>query len=361
MALNAKVSAPVDAAGRGAGRRSGVALLLVLWIIGLLALIVVSFAWDAKLEGNVASFARKQGKAAGLALSGIEYAKMLLLSEFDENAEDDVRALDPNYQGKMLLHNGGAFTHTEKVGDDSFTVSVQPIDARRNINNLKDEDWERTFEKVLGLPDEYWPELIDSFADWIDTDDIARDDGAETEDYYATLDSPYSAKNGPLDTLRELLLVRGFTEAILTGGVLNPDEPKERQIVVSNGVESVFSVFGDGTLNINAVSRNNILPLLTLPGILDETAARAILDERDTPEEGVEREGDSTNFKNLEDFRRRCSDFIDDEEAYRCISFESKYYKVESVGQVGLATRRIEAIVFLSGKDMTIVRWQEEP
>lgn len=344
------------------GRRSGVALLLVLWVIGLLSLIVISFAWDAKLEGNVASFARRQARAESLARSGVEIAKMLLAKKagITGEEEDETRDKDRWYQGASDLHFGGSIRHVEEVGDGSITVNIEPVETRRNINKLKDEDWERTFENILGLPDEYWPVLIDSFADWIDTDDIPSNDGAETDDYYATLDKPYSAKNGPLDTIRELLLVRGFTEPILTGGILNPEDPKSSQIMVSNGVERLFSVFGDGTLNINALPRNDIMPLLTLPGI-DTIAANAILDERDNPSAGVENERDDTRFKDLEDFRRRCSEFIDDEEAYGMISFEPNYFKIESVGQVGLATRRIEATVCISDKDFTIIRWQEEP
>jgi general secretion pathway protein K len=347
---------------RQASRRSGVALLLVLWVIGLLSLIVVSFAWDAKLEGNVASFARKQARAESLARSGVEIARMLLAkkSEITGNEEDEDRDKDRWYQVASDLHFGGSIHHVEKVGDDSITIRIEPVETQRNINKLKDEDWERTFEKILGLPDEYWPVLIDSFADWIDTDDNPRNDGAETDDYYSTLEKPYSAKNGPLDTIRELLLIRGFTEPILTGGILNPEDPKPSQITISNGVERLFSVFGDGTLNVNALSRNNILPLLTLPGI-DAIAANAILEERDTPANGVENERDDTRFKDLADFRSRCSDFIDEEEAYGMVSFEPNYFKVESVGQVGLATRRIEAIACISDKDFTIVRWQEEP
>ena len=288
------------ASTRPTARRSGVALLLVLWVIGLLSLIVVSFAWDAKLEGNVASFSRKQARAESLARSGIEIAKMLLAkkSEVTGDEEDEDRDKDHWYQPASDLHSGGSIHHVEEVGDGSITIRIEPVETQRNINKLTDGDWERTFENILGLPDEYWPVLIDSFADWIDSDDIARSDGAETEDYYATLEKPYSAKNGPLDTIRELLLVRGFNEAILSGGILNPEDPKPSQIMVSNGVERLFSVFGDGTLNVNALSRNNILPLLTLPGI-DETSAHAILEERDIPANGVENDRDENRCRNM--------------------------------------------------------------
>ena len=71
-------------------------------------------------------------------------------------------------------------------------------------------------------------EIAAAIIDWIDQDDNTES-GAET-DYYATLDPPYAAKNGPFDTIEELLLVKGVTPEILYGedanrnGVLDPNE-----------------------------------------------------------------------------------------------------------------------------------------
>mgnify|MGYP000473525683 CR=1 FL=1 len=68
---------------------------------------------------------------------------------------------------------------------------------------------------------------------WIDDDSEVRYDGAETDDYYATLDPPYVAKNGPLDTVGELLLIRGFSRAILYGGKLETGFEGEEPVTVS--------------------------------------------------------------------------------------------------------------------------------
>jgi len=50
----------------------------------------------------------------------------------------------------------------------------------------------------------------------LDADDTARAEGAEQE-YYDGLPRPYTVRNGPLDTIEELLLVRGFTPARFYG------------------------------------------------------------------------------------------------------------------------------------------------
>ena len=59
-------------------------------------------------------------------------------------------------------------------------------------------------------------EISEAIFDWIDDDDEARTNGAENE-YYQALAPPYECKNAPLETLDELLLIRGITPQILFG------------------------------------------------------------------------------------------------------------------------------------------------
>jgi len=64
-------------------------------------------------------------------------------------------------------------------------------------------------------PSEY-PPIVGSILDWIDQDNDPHVQGTET-DYYQSLDTPYEAKNGPIDDLSELLLVRGITQDMYWG------------------------------------------------------------------------------------------------------------------------------------------------
>jgi hypothetical protein len=59
-------------------------------------------------------------------------------------------------------------------------------------------------------------ELIDAVLDWMDEDDQKRTAGAETAEYEA-LQPPIGCRNGPLESLDELLLVKGMTREILYG------------------------------------------------------------------------------------------------------------------------------------------------
>ncbi|MFN9605952.1 MAG: type II secretion system protein GspK, partial [Planctomycetota bacterium] len=72
-------------------------------------------------------------------------------------------------------------------------------------------------------------EIADAILDFIDADDEVREYGCERE-YYSQLPSPYAPSNGPLDSIEQLLLVRGVTPTLLFGldqnrnGVLESSE-----------------------------------------------------------------------------------------------------------------------------------------
>src|SRR5262249_35407736 len=72
-------------------------------------------------------------------------------------------------------------------------------------------------------------EIANSILNWMDPSGNVRSPGADAS-YYSSLNPPYRMKNGPLDSLEELLLVKGVTPQLLFGndknrnGVLDPDE-----------------------------------------------------------------------------------------------------------------------------------------
>ena len=345
---------------RTAGR--GSALILVLWVLGILSMLVVSFAFDAHLEGKVISFARKRRKAEALAFSGMQVARMLLDKQLSVsgNESEETKAEDRWYSHALTLRRGGSITLVEPLGEGTIRLDIEPEQVWRNINKLNEEDWERIFQ-AIGLPEDDWPELIDSYFDWIDPDSNPRQDGAESSDYYETLEPPYQARNAPFDTVRELLLVKGFREAVLSGGVLNPEEPKERQIAITNGVQNLLTVFGDGKVNVNAVRQDNLTVLMTLPGVT-ELGARAIIEERETPTyAGAGTMDDDTSYRSVQDFMTRVGDELDDPAIRNFVTTRSEVFRITSVGMIDRVTRRIWAVVYTNGRIWRVLRWREEP
>ena len=68
---------------------------------------------------------------------------------------------------------------------------------------------------LMGLPG-MTEDVADAILDWLDADDEPREFGAEV-DYYSMLPTPYMPTNGPLQSVEELLLVRGVTPELLFG------------------------------------------------------------------------------------------------------------------------------------------------
>ena len=72
---------------------------------------------------------------------------------------------------------------------------------------------------MVGDNEEIDPQaIVDAILDWRDSDEDPRGDEGDTEgEYYLQLDRPYRVKNGPFDTVEELLLVKGVTGNLLYG------------------------------------------------------------------------------------------------------------------------------------------------
>jgi DNA uptake protein ComE-like DNA-binding protein len=115
-------------------------------------------------------------------------------------------------------------------GSQPYRLGVMDECGRINLNALMqlDSSGKVAHDMLMTLPN-MTEDIANSILDWIDPDDDPRPNGAEN-DYYESLTPPYRCKNGPLDTLEELLLVKGVTPQLLFGndlnrnGVLDPEE-----------------------------------------------------------------------------------------------------------------------------------------
>ena len=140
-------------------------------------------------------------------------------------------------------------------------------------------------------------ELADAILDFIDSDDTSRSYGCESA-YYSGLQPAYSAKNSPLESLDELLLVRGVTATLLYGedfnrnGMLDPNEndgdaswpPDNADGALQLGWSAYLTVYGrekntrwDGTNRIN-INDNNLADLYDkLEQEFDATVAQFVI------------------------------------------------------------------------------------
>jgi len=337
-------------------KHRGSALIVVLWVVCLLSILVGSFAFDAHVEARITSYLRKRTKAEWLARSGLEVATLLMIESTEIKGSKTVTEKDKDdrwYDPAKRLSEGLAIRGLrEKLGEGEIELDIVPEPARRNVNRLGEKDWERILE-VGGVPEEMWDELIDCALDWIDPDETPRANGAETDNYYGTLEQPYHAKNGPLDTVGELLLVKGFNRTILYGGTIKTGDDEEEEPIRISGIDDLLTTYGDGKVNVNAASHR---VLMTLPEA-DEMVADAIIEEREGwVNENGERE--NTSFKDPGDLFNRVPEISP--AARALVSTDSAVYRISSSGVVHGVRRQVWCIAEYANKNLTILRWREQ-
>jgi type II secretory pathway component PulK len=217
---------------------------MVLMVLVVLTLAAYRYSELMEAEFRVADSIARSLEAQALADSGIHYTAALLsnagtFSSVLNNTPWDNPAA---FQGILVQPNDypklrGRFSIVSPPGIDeaptgssAFHYGVTDEGGKINLNALMtiDPSGKILHDMLMGLPN-MTPDIADAIVDWLDVDNNPRPYGAE-DDYYTALSPPYRCKNGPLDSLEELLLVRGVTPELLFGndqnrnGALDPGE-----------------------------------------------------------------------------------------------------------------------------------------
>ena len=210
--------------------RSGAVLIAVLIVIVLLTLVAFQFSELMLQEYAAANSSMKAVQARACADSGIYVAAAMLADKDTLKGTLGNNPYDSESQfGNVLVHDDsertitGRFSIVAAIDRDSISTSrtfrygVVDEAGKINLNALLriDTTGQVAHDMLMKLPN-MTEEIADAIIDWIDADDTARANGAESE-YYQALIPPYRCKNGPLDSLEELLLVRGVTPRLLFG------------------------------------------------------------------------------------------------------------------------------------------------
>lgn len=335
----------------------GSALIMVLWVLIILSIIIGSFAFDMHVEARVSSYYRKKLKVRYLAEAGIERAKLLLaqsLKVTEQQAAEETGAKEW-YPISLQLKNGLRVHEESDLGDGTVQLDIVPEPARRNVNKLTDENWHDLLHEA-NVPESLRDELTACFLDWTDKNGDHRLNGAETDDYYSLLDHPYEARNGPLDTIEELKLIKGFTYEILYGGVPE-DAPEDAEPM--KGILQWLTTFGDGKVNVNAASFD---VLMTLPLLDDLTVAEIILQR--SGEDAVEGTEDDEPFPSIDDLFTRVPSV--DKSLRKHLTVDAqKTYRITSVGRLGketglLVEHAVMCVMMVrSRKEPELLLWQE--
>jgi general secretion pathway protein K len=252
-------------------QKGGVALILVLWVMVILVAIVGEFSYSMRTEVNITRNFKEEEEAYQLAIAGVERAKIEILLSKDASYEY------LNEDGKLIFENG--YETLERKGSlakASFSYIIRDEDRKLNINSASIEQI-KSILRNSGLELDEVDVVGDSIIDWRDTNDLHMLNGAE-EDYYQSLDVPYSAKDGPFNSIEELLLVRGVTPEIFYGSKVKEEEEDKEDKKEYKGLEQFFS-----TLDVNAKSINiNTALREVLEAVFDDQTADNIMIQRES-------------------------------------------------------------------------------
>lgn len=292
----------------------GAVLLLVLLVVALLSALLTDWAFSTLVDLRLTETFRDGNRAYYLARGGVEVGRQLL--------RDDSNGYDT--PSEMWGVGVPAYPVAE---DATVTIRIVDEDGRFNLNAVVDATGEnpnplmrdrlRRLLTKLEIDD---PEaLSDALIDWIDRNDVTSPRGAESS-WYRGLATPQAVKNGPLDTVDELLLVKGFTPELVRR--LTP----------------LVTVAGVGKLNLNTAAPE-------LLAIWDADVSSAGIDQlllwrQEKP------------FRTLQDLQDALGTGSLDYSALNRngdVGVASQYYRISAEAQVGDGTRGVEALIRKSG------------
>lgn len=241
-------------------------LIIVLWAVAALSVITTNFAFMVKTHVRIASNYANDAKLRAIARSGVESAIAALDADLDPL--DSLGEEWADSEDLFAEHPVGAgfFTLTRDAADGESAVGYGMEDEASKVNLLT-----ATPEMLIELEgmDET---LVDALIDWQDEDSDASPNGAE-HDYYESLPEPYFCKNASLDTVAELLLVRGFEPSVVFGedwnlnGILDPNEddgdgadpPDNQDGYLDRGIYPFVTIYSsDKNIDLNDEKRVDI-------------------------------------------------------------------------------------------------------
>lgn len=188
-------------------RRRGSILIIALWIVMVLAGTVLVFARSMRVEAT-ASANTVAAIQAGAIERGAEQYLVSMIADYGEDALDEP---EESFAG-VQVGDGYFWVIRPNYGDDTLPIYGLVDEASKlNINSAE----VGMLEALPGMSVDAPAAIVD----WRSSGEEISSGGAKSE-YYLALPRPYDCKNGPFETVEELLLVRGVTPDVLYG--VNP-------------------------------------------------------------------------------------------------------------------------------------------
>jgi general secretion pathway protein K len=280
----------------------GIALLITISVTTILVAATLEYNRRARFAVISTAAARDRLTLSYMASSGVHIAMALLAKDRSESNFDslDEDWANPEKIDELLQEipfETGKLSVT--ITDELSKIQVNALVKFPNSGNFNVDQvalWDR-FLRYIGNEDDLKDDsdpvaIVNSVKDWLDS----GDDGATTglsgaeSSYYEELDPPYTSRNGPIQDISELLLIKGITPEIYNGSEETPG--LSGFMTVHGMVTGAGTAFTwPGKININTA---DVPVLAALLGLENQEMAQAIVDFR----QEMAADEDSHDFSN---------------------------------------------------------------
>ena len=209
---------------RGNRSDSGVVLIIVLIVTAILTTLVVDLIYFTQIDSEISANTRDDIKARYIAKSGVN----VVAGAMKETSLEDLK------KATSLLNNQGGESDeiwsirvpVLPVGDGNVSLTVIDERSKINLNALVNQSSNRVDNqvetelvelfRVLDVDPRESDLFIASLINWLDHPiegaQNDQDSSGAAADYYLGLENPYNIKNGPLDSVDEIRMIRGMDE-----------------------------------------------------------------------------------------------------------------------------------------------------
>ncbi len=304
----------------------GSVLITALWVLAFLSVLSLSLSAQASLQIRGAGRVQRRIQATQIAWGNLGEAIARLRKESQQASPTGLGVQGPGV----------------RIAEDRF--EIQEEEGKLSVNTAPAPILAALIMEVGGLSPAAASEVAEAIVDWRDPDDLPEPNGAESATYQG-LPSPYPCRNAPLESVEELLLIRGVTYEL------------------HQKLKGCVTVWGKGRVSLNSAPPEVFKALGMSQGV-----AERILSYRQGPD-GILKTEDDVLFGSVGSFPSELQRTVGltPEQFSEASAFAASdlltvnpgFFEIRAFGQVPKdpKARQIRSVVDSSGR---ILAWHEE-
>ncbi len=200
------------------------ALLMTILIISLI--LVITLRFNISMRSSLTSASNLQDNIAldYMAKSAFNAARAVLSVDAAESGFDSLHedwanlAAASQYISYFFNRGQGGMNITDHSGRLQVNSLLMKKENEWVVNEEQKNVWINLLSaEEFDLGEEEAAGIVEALIDWIDEDDETLGFGGAESSYYQGLEIPYEPRNGPMEFVEELLLIRGITPDLYHG------------------------------------------------------------------------------------------------------------------------------------------------